>query len=88
MYGPVHVLTHDYIEILQSHTFIYIHVHIAVKSLTEIPWSQGVFLRARCRSLGIDDWTEIIETLMAFCEAHVASKDRTSPLDPGYDKQT
>ncbi|CAL1172197.1 unnamed protein product [Cladocopium goreaui] len=34
------------------------------------------------RSLGIDDWTEIIETLMAFCEAHVASKDSGSTRVP------
>lgn len=34
------------------------------------------------RSLGIDDWTEIIETLMAFCEAHVAGKDSGSTRVP------
>lgn len=76
MYGPVHVLTHDYIENVQSHTFIYTCSYSCEVSY----WNtlEPCFVKARCRSLGIDDWTEIIETLMAFCEAHVASKDRTS----------
>mgnify|MGYP002804067545 FL=1 len=34
------------------------------------------------RSLGIDDWTEIMETLMAFCEAHLAGKDSGSTRVP------